>query len=94
MNNARTNDNAFRVGFVAAMRKVREFGPACNREARRWAYGIADNHTAEYMAGAWTGIDHWLGISGTHGIDRAHELGLIAEYQGYWGQSDWHHPSP
>jgi hypothetical protein len=50
--------------------------------------GIADFSYGYQAAGS-----HWLGQD-SRKVEHARDLGLVAEYDGFWGQSDWQHPSP
>lgn len=75
----------FKHGFVDAMRMLSNVEPHAAR-----ALVVADS-PKEYSEGFLAAIDHFEGWV-TKELDRAHQLGLVEAYAGYYGQGGFDHP--
>jgi len=75
----------FRAGFIKGMKDIG--GQSYDRAE------TARMHTDAYTLGYAAAREHFDGHV-TPLSDRAYDCGLVDEYDGYYGQSDWRHPSP
>jgi hypothetical protein len=77
------NTNAFRAGFIKSMKDA---GTGDLSQ-------LGKLHTQDYLDGYSAAITHWHGMDGPL-VRVARSVGLVDEYDGYYGQGSWDHPSP